>query len=225
MGEAKTLPEGRGLFLAETYRLHPELCAFTSELFYEGRLQPVAGLENQLLTGPVIEGAGLWYLPVEHQGNQSSSDEEVATIAALVERLTDGSTRWTNAQGESAALRLEQVLVVAPYNAQVQALKERLPEARVGTVDKFQGQQAPVVVFSTATSSPDLAPRGMEFLYDASRLNVATSRARTACVRGSSSPSAGRRGRSSWPTPSAATARWLGRRLPVDAGTGEGRAC
>ena len=182
LGEAKTLPEGRGLFLAETYRLHPELCRFTSELFYEDRLQPVAGLENQRLTGPVLAGAGLWYLPVEHEGNQSSSDEEVAAIAALVERLTDGSTRWTSAQGESVALDRAQVLVVAPYNAQVQALKQRLPGARIGTVDKFQGQQAPVVVFSTATSSPDLAPRGMEFLYDSSRLNVATSRARTACV-------------------------------------------
>ncbi len=71
---------------------------------------------------------------------------------------------------------------VAPYNAQVDALKERLPDARIGTVDKFQGREAPVVIFSIGTSSPDLAPRGMEFLYDSSRLNVATSRALSACI-------------------------------------------
>ncbi len=184
LGEAETLPEGAGLFLDKTYRLHPELCAFTSELFYEGRLEPTPGLENQVLTGPVLTGAGLWYLPVEHDGNQSSSAEEVAAVGTLVERLTDGSTRWTDQAGETAPLRLDQILIVAPYNAQVQALKERLPDpaARIGTVDKFQGQEAPVVIFSTATSSPDLAPRGMEFLYDSSRLNVATSRARSACV-------------------------------------------
>lgn len=182
LGEAETLPEGAGLFLEETYRLHPELCAFTSELFYEGRLLPIAGLERQRLAGPVLQGAGLWYLEVEHEGNQSSSAEEVEVVGHLIERLTDGSTTWTDRSGKMAPLASEEILIVAPYNAQVQALKERLPGARVGTVDKFQGQEAPVVIFSTATSSPDLAPRGMEFLYDASRLNVATSRARGACV-------------------------------------------
>ncbi len=179
---AKTLPKGAGLFLGETYRLHPNLCEFTSELFYEGRLTPVAGLENQVLAGPVLEGAGLWYLPVEHEGNQSASAEEVEAVGELVERLVDGSTQWTDKDGKTAPVRLDQILIVAPYNAQVDALKERLPDARIGTVDKFQGREAPVVIFSTGTSSPDLAPRGMEFLYDSSRLNVATSRALSACV-------------------------------------------
>ncbi len=182
LGNADTLSEGAGLFLGETYRLHPELCKFTSELFYEGRLEPVAGLESQRLSGPVLDGAGLWFLSVEHEGNQSSSAEEVEAIGRLVERLADGSTRWTDRRNQSAPLELADILIVAPYNAQVQALNERLPGARIGTVDKFQGQEAPVVIFSTATSSPDLAPRGMEFLYDSSRLNVATSRARGACV-------------------------------------------
>ena len=182
LGSAKTLPDGAGLFLADTYRLHPRLCAFTSEVFYEGRLRPIAGLEAQRLSGPVVDGAGLWYLPIEHEGNQSSSAEEVEAVAALVERLTAGSTGWTDQQGGTRVLDLDGVLVVTPYNAQVQALQERLPGARIGTVDKFQGQEAPVVIFSIATSSPELAPRGMEFLYDSSRLNVATSRARAACV-------------------------------------------
>ena len=182
LGDAETLPAGAGLFLGETYRLHPSLCDFTSELFYEGRLSPVAGLERQRLSGPVLDGAGLFFLPVEHEGNQSSSAEEVEVIGRWVERLIDGSTTWTDQQGGSTPLAAADILIVAPYNAQVQALQERLPGARIGTVDKFQGQEAPLVIFSTATSSPDLAPRGMEFLYDSSRLNVATSRARAACV-------------------------------------------
>ena len=182
LGDEATLAEGAGLFLADTYRLHPELCHFTSELFYEGRLAPVAGLARQRVSGPALDGAGLWYLPVEHEGNQSSSAEEVAAIGELVERLVEGSTRWTDGDGQTSPLGQEQILVVAPYNAQVQALQERLPGARIGTVDKFQGQEAPVVIFSIATSSPELAPRGMEFLYDSSRLNVATSRARAACL-------------------------------------------
>ena len=182
LGDAQTLSEGAGLFLERTYRLHPELCTFTSELFYEGRLQPEDGNERQLLEGPILDGAGLWFLPVEHEGNQSSSPEEVDAIGELVESLVAGTTRWTDKEGAISTLALDQILIVAPYNAHVQALAERLPGARVGTVDKFQGQEAPVVIFSTATSTPDLAPRGMEFLYDASRLNVATSRAKSACA-------------------------------------------
>ena len=178
----KTLQDGAGLFLGETYRLHPNLCNFTSEVFYEERLKPVAGLEKQLLAGPLLDGAGLWYLPVEHEGNQSASAEEVEVVGRLVERLVDGTTEWTDKKGETDRLSLDQVLIVAPYNAQVDALKERLPGARIGTVDKFQGREAPVVIFSTGTSSPDLAPRGMEFLYDSSRLNVATSRALSGCI-------------------------------------------
>lgn len=139
--EAETLPEGAGLFLGETYRLHPALCAFTSELFYEGRLQPVPGLEKQELAGPVLEGAGLWYLAVEHEGNQSSSAEEVGAVGALVERLTDGSTEWTDKEGGKMRLRLDQILIVAPYNAQVDALKERLSEALLNLLLKIEEER------------------------------------------------------------------------------------
>jgi uncharacterized protein len=182
LDEAATLADDRGLFLGETWRLHPRLCEFTSELFYDRRLHPVDGLEKQVLSGPVLAGAGLWFRPVEHEGNQSSSAEEVDAVEALVGSLV-AATTWTDTEGVTRPIGLEDILVVAPYNDQVDALRERLPAgARVGTVDKFQGQEAPIVIFSTATSSPDLAPRGMEFLYDPSRLNVATSRARCACV-------------------------------------------
>jgi uncharacterized protein len=179
----KTIADDRGLFLEQTFRLHPTICQLTSELFYEDRLKPVLGLERQAILGPApIAGAGLWFMPVAHEGNQSSSREEVEAVASLFERLTLGGVRWRNSKGEEAPLRSEDILVIAPYNAQVADLSVRLPGARVGTVDKFQGQEAPVVIYSMTTSSPADAPRGMEFLYSLNRFNVATSRAQCACV-------------------------------------------
>jgi len=182
--DRKTIAEDRGLFLEETWRLHPSICALTSELFYDRRLKPHAGLERQAILGPVpIAGAGLWFLPVAHDGNQSSSPEEVAAVTALVERLTAGDIRWRKHDGSEHPLRLDDILIIAPYNAQVADLSARLPrDARVGTVDRFQGQEAPVVIYSMTTSTPADAPRGMEFLYSLNRFNVATSRARCASV-------------------------------------------
>lgn len=174
----KTLPEDEGLFLGETWRLHPEICSFTSELFYDGRLFPHQRLESQRLVGDGdYAGSGLIYLPVHHEGNTNSSPEEVDAIETLVGELT-GGYEWVNVEGEASRLTMADILIVAPYNAQVDTLAERLPEARVGTVDRFQGQEAPVVVYSMTSSNPEDAPRGMSFLYSLNRLNVATSRAR-----------------------------------------------
>jgi uncharacterized protein len=179
----ETMPDDRGLFLAETWRLHPSICEFTSEIFYEGRLRSRPGRERQALVGATpFAGAGLWLVPVEHEGNQSTAPEEVERVSAVVESLLDGGTSWIDAEGHSSQLTRDDILIVAPYNAQVGALSERLPGARVGTVDKFQGQEAPVVIYSMTTSSPEDAPRGMEFLYSLHRLNVATSRARCVCI-------------------------------------------
>jgi uncharacterized protein len=184
LGEHLTLPPDRGVFLGTTWRLHPAICAFTSELFYEGRLRSFETLRRQEILGDTaFGGAGLWHVPVEHEGNQNASHEEVDAVASLVAELTDGGTSWRDKEGVVRRVDLRDILVVAPYNAQVAALLERLPSgARVGTVDKFQGQEAPIVIYSMATSSPEEAPRGMEFLYSLSRLNVATSRARCACI-------------------------------------------
>ena len=97
--------------------------------------------------------------------------------------LTAEGASWVDDRGDVHRLAIEDILVVAPYNAQVADLVERLPHgARVGTVDRFQGQEAPVVIYSTTTSTPEDAPHGMEFLYSLNRLNVATSRARCACI-------------------------------------------
>jgi uncharacterized protein len=183
LGEHKTIPAGQGLFLEHTWRLHPKVCDFTSELFYEDRLRPRPNLERQVLDGPTpLAGAGLWFMPVPHEGNQTSSPEEVERVVKLVGHLAAGSVHWTDQANDRRPLRLSDILIIAPYNAQVIALKARLPEARIGTVDKFQGQEAPVVICSLTTSSPEEAPRGMEFLYSPNRLNVAVSRAKTACV-------------------------------------------
>ena len=178
---AQTLPNDRGLFLPETWRMHPAVCAFTSEVFYEGRLVPRAELAGQVLeSAGELSGAGTWLVTVDHQGHQNTAPEEVEVVAELVARLRRAS--WVDPRGQRAPLGLDDILIVAPYNAHVFAIRDRLPGARVGTVDRFQGQEAPVVIYSMATSSPADAPRGMEFLYSLNRLNVATSRARCAVV-------------------------------------------
>lgn len=180
---AKTVAPDRGLFLAETWRLHPAICSFTSELFYERRLQSRVGLERQCIDGhPWLGHHGLWFVPVDHEGNQNTSPEEVEQVAQLAESLLKPQVTWTDKEGRSRRLELKDILIVSPYNAQVFDIAGRIPGARVGTVDKFQGQEAPVVIYSLTTSSPEDAPRGMEFLYSLNRLNVATSRARALCI-------------------------------------------
>jgi predicted RecB family nuclease len=181
----KTISNDRGIFLPETWRLAPSICKFTSEVFYEGRLHARAGLDRQMLVGtPPFEGAGLWVVPVTHDGNQNSSREEVEVIDRIIGGLLRPNACWANQDGDAHTITPDDILIVAPYNSQVSLLAERLAThgVRIGTVDKFQGQEAPVVIYSMATSRPEDAPRGMEFLYSLNRLNVATSRARCASI-------------------------------------------
>jgi uncharacterized protein len=177
----KTIPANKGIFLEETWRLHPNICKFTSELFYEGRLRSRPGLEVQRInsTGRV-NGAGLRYFPVVHEGNQSSAPEEADKVAELVKHVLGANTSWVDGKKQESKVTVDDILIIAPYNAQVFELQDRLPGARIGTVDKFQGQEAPIVIYSLTTSSHADAPRGMEFLYSLNRFNVATSRAK--CV-------------------------------------------
>ncbi|HXN53443.1 MAG TPA: TM0106 family RecB-like putative nuclease [Candidatus Acidoferrum sp.] len=174
----KTIPEDMGFLLPESWRLHPEVCKFTSEVFYEGKLSSHAIARSRVLEGHAwLERPGLWFVPVEHEGNRNSCAEEVEVAARIVEGLLKPKVKWFYGAGNSRRLKEEDILIVAPYNAQVADLSVRLPKMRIGTVDKFQGQEAPVVIYSLTTSSPEEAPRGMEFLYSLNRLNVATSRA------------------------------------------------
>ena len=176
----QTISRDRGLFIDQTWRLNPAICEFTSEQFYEGRLTSRPGLECQIVNGnSEFTGCGLRYVPVEHDGNQNQSVEEVEVIVGIFDQLLDGNHTWINQKGEVKTLTLKNILVVAPYNAQVATLQNRLPtDAKVGTVDKFQGQEAAIVIYSMTSSSAEDAPRGMSFLYSPNRLNVATSRAR-----------------------------------------------
>lgn len=184
LGDDHTITANRGLFLSDTYRLHPHICAFTSELFYDRRLNSLSGLENQVLIGKTkYAGAGLWLDPVNHKGNQSSSWQEVEKIKQIFDELLNNDIQWKNAENKIQKLSLNDILVIAPYNAQVAKLKKMLPpSSRIGTVDKFQGQEAPVVIYSMTTSTEEDAPRGMEFLYSLNRLNVAVSRAKSVCI-------------------------------------------
>jgi superfamily I DNA and/or RNA helicase len=163
IGDDETIAPNRGLFLERTYRMHPDVCAYISEEFYEGRLAPDASTSAR--TTP--SGTGLRFVPVEHDARRQESSEEVE---AVVERVTALL---------AAGVAGSEIMVVAPYNAQVNALKAALPvSVRVGTVDKFQGQEADVVFYSMASSSGEDVPRGLEFLLSRNRLNVAISRAR-----------------------------------------------
>ena len=203
LGEHETMPADRGIFLPITWRMSPALTRFTSELFYEGKLTAKDGLERQVLSGMHdVAGSKLWMVPVEHDGCQSASDEEVTAVVSLVEQLLAPGSMWINENGEEKQLTGDDIRVVAPFNAQVNRITEALAKVRlttaakasavekpdaasggtvqVGTVDKFQGQTCAVVIYSMATSRPEDAPRGMEFLYSLNRLNVATSRARCA---------------------------------------------
>lgn len=177
----QTIAEDEGLFLDITWRLHPEICAYTSELFYESKLTSKEESSGQRVNAEgIMGGTGLRFMPVEHSGNQNCSPEEADVIANLVaEVLAQGAT-WIDREGEEKPLSIADILIIAPYNAQVFEIQRRLPQARVGTVDKFQGQEAPISIYSLASSSHADAPRGMEFLYSLNRLNVATSRAK--CV-------------------------------------------
>jgi predicted RecB family nuclease len=178
LGRESTMEAGRGMFLPTTRRLHPDVCRFTSEVFYEGRLASEPCLSGLALEGSGrVTGTGLRFIEVAHDGNVNDSVEEASAVAAIVSDLVAGAT-WTDRQGVTRPIEIDDVLVVAPYNAQVGKIAKALPGVRVGTVDKFQGQEAPVSLYSMATSRPDDAPRGMEFLYSLNRLNVATSRAR-----------------------------------------------
>jgi uncharacterized protein len=183
LGDNQTIALDKGIFLGTTYRLHPSITRFTSELFYENRLTSKEDLKILSIEGSsILSGAGLYYQPVNHFGRQTHCDEEVIEIKEIVERILQDKVGWTNRKGEKNFVTKDDILIVAPYNSQVKALLKVLPGFRIGTVDKFQGQEAPIVLYSMTCSSAEDAPRGMEFLYSPNRLNVATSRALCVCI-------------------------------------------
>lgn len=176
-----TIPSSEGVFLATTWRMHPAVCEFISDAVYDGKLHSadIASeryLELNTLASPELSPVGIRYIPVHHTGRSQSCPEEAQVIASLFQSLLGQD--FVDAEKGLRQLCVEDILVVSPYNMQVNLLKQGLPDgARVGTVDKFQGQEAAVVIVSMATSSGDELPRDIEFLYSKNRLNVAISRA------------------------------------------------
>jgi len=182
LGNHPTVPPDMGIFLDRTRRMHPDVCRFVSEIVYDGRLDGLPHLAAQT----TAFGTGLRYLPVEHVGNVAAAPEEADRIACEIGAMRGGS--WTNRDGQTRPLEESDFMVVAPYNAQVRRLRQALQAADlanvpVGTVDKFQGREAPVVFYSMATSSAEDVPRTLDFLFSRNRLNVAVSRAMClACI-------------------------------------------
>jgi len=167
----ETIPEEFGIFLEESRRMHPGVCRFVSEAFYEGRLGSIA----ECAARTTSDGVGIRWLSVPHEGNRVDSEEEAEALAAEIERLM----AHTFSDGvNTRPLRASDVIVLAPYNAQVRLLRQRLPDTiEVGTVDKFQGREAAIAFYSMASSSGEDIPRGLDFLMSRNRLNVAVSRA------------------------------------------------
>ena len=183
LGEDEVLTADRGVFLDRSWRMAPALCRVVSELSYRGQLRPAPVTAGNTLAAPTrwAAPAGIGWIPVEHEGNGSSSREEAAVVAALVGDLMGAA--WTDG-GVERVMTPADVLVVTPYNAQVNQVRAALAgvglgEVEVGTVDKFQGREAAVAVFSLAASSGAHVPRRLDFLLDRHRLNVALSRAKT----------------------------------------------
>jgi predicted RecB family nuclease len=173
LADDETVRPEMGVFLEETWRMRPEVCAFISNAFYEGRLEPADAARRRSLE----LGNGLRFLPVAHSGHRSAAPEEAEAIRREIERLVGSG--YVDADAAERALRHGDIKVVAPFNSHVRCLREKLPDAvQMGTVDKFQGQEAVVIFYSMASSSGDDVPRGLDFLFSRNRLNVAISRAR-----------------------------------------------
>jgi superfamily I DNA and/or RNA helicase len=181
-----TVPPERGVFLELTRRMHPDVCRFISEAVYERRLRSHPGTELQKLllcvgADPALKASGLTFVAVPHLDCRQKSEEEGRRVRELFASLLN--QRWVDPRRGEQPLGVNDILVVSPYNIQVNHLQSILPAgARVGTVDKFQGQEAAVVLVSMTTSSAEDIPRGIEFLYSRNRLNVAISRAKSLAI-------------------------------------------
>jgi uncharacterized protein len=185
LGDTATVKPERGIFLPVSLRMHPAICRYISDVVYDGRLSSHPDAARQMLAfgkrAAAFPPAGLCFLAVDHEGNSQSSREEAEAVLATFEALK-GQT-FVDREGKERKLGLDDILVVAPYNAQVNLLARTLPAGvRVGTVDKFQGQEAPVCIVSMATSSAEEMPRNIEFLFSVNRLNVAISRAQALSI-------------------------------------------
>ncbi len=178
------IPPDHGIFLATSWRMHPSICDFVSTMVYDDRLQAEPSAALRVVKVPegadqLCVEAGLYFVPVVHDGNSRSSEEEAETIHALAQELL-GREKTDTTGRVIGAIEWSDILFVAPFNVQVNLLQRVLGEqAQVGSVDRFQGQEAPIVFVSMCASSVDDSTRGIGFLFNKNRLNVAISRAQS----------------------------------------------
>jgi uncharacterized protein len=186
LGDAATVPPEQGVLLDITWRMHPAVCQFISSALYDGRLKNHASTQTQTLKlslghDNALKPFGITFESIDHEGCAQSSDEEAERIGEIIGSLLKQS--YVDSDGVSHLMSENNILVVAPYNAQVRLLKQKLSKnIKIGTVDKFQGMEAEVVIVSMTTSSDEEMPRDIAFLFDRRRLNVAISRAKTLAI-------------------------------------------
>lgn len=184
--EHQTIPNNLGIFLDKTFRLHPNICSFISNAIYEGRLLPEAVTSQRQIIVPlqdnnlITKDSGILFVPVEHEDNSQASEEEVEAIEKLINDLL--KCKFKDKDNNIRPLTMDDILIVAPYNMQVLKIQEAIPQAKVGSVDKFQGQEAAVVIISMCASNAADSVRGLEFLLNKNRINVAISRAQVLAI-------------------------------------------
>ena len=180
-----TIPADIGVFLPKTFRMHPDVCELISRQVYEGKLSSDVCTDKHIVQtgGPLItQQSGVCFVPVSHEGNTQGSPEEVDQITAIANELI-GSPYWPDPDGNVRMIGWDNILFVAPYNYQVNLLRAALGEdAKIGSIDKFQGQEAPIVILSMCASDAADGPRGIDFLFSKNRLNVAISRAQALAI-------------------------------------------
>ncbi len=182
-----TIPENRGIFLNKTYRMHSKINKFISSNFYEGRLNCDERTEKRIIKFDkkcIIQNPGIHYIEMNHKNNVQTSLEEIDTVIDLMKQMIGSEF---NDNGKKRELNVKDFLIISPYNTQVNLMiakleEEKIKNARVGTIDKFQGQEAPVNIISMTSSDSETLPRNKEFFFDKNRLNVAISRAQVASI-------------------------------------------
>ncbi len=181
-----TIASNRGIFLEKTWRMHPEVCEFISRAVYNGRLTSHPKTKDRVIicdeaADPALKSSGIVFEPLIHEGCSQDSEEEAVRVKEIYDSLLQQS--YVDDKGVRRQIQPDNILVVSPYNMQVNLLKQHLGgDARVGTVDKFQGQEAEAVIISMATSSGEDLPRNIDFLFSKNRLNVAISRAKCLAI-------------------------------------------
>ena len=183
--DSPTIPIDKGVLLPDTYRMHSQICNFISSRIYENRITSIDSNDNRVINHPsksiLQKSFGIEYIPVEHIGNEQASLEEALKIKEIIKSLLR-STK-TNRDRLETEVTKEDILIVTPYNHQVRLLSDTLGSSfNIGTVDKFQGREAPIVIISMASSNALTSPRGLSFLFDPNRLNVAISRAQSLAI-------------------------------------------